>query len=146
MQTITRCACGLVRLTTDSRDASPAARELVSKVPSPPPLAGTILGPPSSAHENRIYSLTVVCGMDYPVRNQPRRRQSTGMKRPVASNLAFSPLSGLAGAQDKPPKVQFVSKVNMNCVNQQTGLIEPRSFPLLANWQRKTTIEASSQT
>lgn len=27
---------------------------------------GTILGPPHSTHENRIYSLNIVCGKDYP--------------------------------------------------------------------------------
>ncbi|PVH16633.1 uncharacterized protein CXQ87_004928 [Candidozyma duobushaemuli] len=27
---------------------------------------GTILGPPHSTHENRIYSLSIVCGDDYP--------------------------------------------------------------------------------
>ena len=27
---------------------------------------GTILGPPHSTHENRIYSLSIVCGKDYP--------------------------------------------------------------------------------
>lgn len=27
---------------------------------------GTILGPPHSSHENRIYSLNIVCGSEYP--------------------------------------------------------------------------------
>ena len=29
----------------------------------------------------------------------------------------------------------------MTSVNQQTGVVEPRSFPLLGNWQRKTTLD-----
>ncbi|CCE73275.1 Piso0_000306 [Millerozyma farinosa CBS 7064] len=29
---------------------------------------GTILGPPHSTHENRIYSLTIVCGEEYPTK------------------------------------------------------------------------------
>ncbi|MCJ1336103.1 E2 ubiquitin-conjugating protein mms2 [Bachmanniomyces sp. S44760] len=51
---------------------------------------GTILGPPHSAHENRIYSLNIHCGDKYP---------------------------------DVPPTVQFVSKINLPCVDQRTGKV-----------------------
>lgn len=70
---------------------------------------GTILGPPhvrlhspplkeqlhvtdpaQSAHENRIYSLNIHCGNQYP---------------------------------DVPPTVQFVSKINLPCVDQRTGKV-----------------------
>ncbi|KAI9875412.1 MAG: E2 ubiquitin-conjugating protein mms2 [Pleopsidium flavum] len=54
---------------------------------------GTILGPPHSMHENRIYSLNIHCGDSYP---------------------------------DIPPTVQFVSKINLPCVDQRTGKYMPR--------------------
>ncbi|KAI9848125.1 MAG: E2 ubiquitin-conjugating protein mms2 [Thelocarpon superellum] len=49
---------------------------------------GTILGPPHSVHENRIYSVNIHCGDSYP---------------------------------DTPPTVQFVSKVNLPCVDPRNG-------------------------
>lgn len=68
---------------------------------------GTILGPPhvrfpdaqphpllnsigSECHENRIYSLNIHCGDNYP---------------------------------DVPPTVQFISKINLPCVDQKTGKV-----------------------
>ncbi|CAG80163.1 YALI0E29601p [Yarrowia lipolytica CLIB122] len=69
---------------------------------------GTILGPPHSAHENRIYSLTLECGPDYP---------------------------------DQPPTVKFISKINIPCVNQQSGVVIPANLPCLAHWKRSNTME-----
>jgi len=42
---------------------------------------------------------------------------------------------------DNPPIVRFQSRINMTCVNQETGMVEPSLFPMLANWQREYTIE-----
>lgn len=42
---------------------------------------------------------------------------------------------------DEPPAVRFQTRINMTCVNQETGLVEPRLFPMLANWQREYTME-----
>ncbi|EFA75902.1 putative ubiquitin-conjugating enzyme E2 [Heterostelium album PN500] len=42
---------------------------------------------------------------------------------------------------NKPPSVKFESKINIPCVNQQTGVVEPKNFPLLKDWSDKTTIE-----
>uniref|UniRef100_A0A0C9SA23 TSA: Wollemia nobilis Ref_Wollemi_Transcript_5266_1095 transcribed RNA sequence n=1 Tax=Wollemia nobilis TaxID=56998 RepID=A0A0C9SA23_9CONI len=42
---------------------------------------------------------------------------------------------------EKPPTVRFYSRVNMTCVNQQTGLVEPKHFSMLANWRREYTME-----
>eukprot|EP01113_Clastostelium_recurvatum_P034044 TRINITY_DN456_c0_g1_i1.p1 TRINITY_DN456_c0_g1~~TRINITY_DN456_c0_g1_i1.p1 ORF type:complete len:139 (-),score=41.76 TRINITY_DN456_c0_g1_i1:171-587(-) len=69
---------------------------------------GTIIGPNNTAHENRIYSLKIVCDKDYPM---------------------------------KPPQVRFTSKVNMACVNQANGNIEPKTFAILSGWNPKYTIE-----
>jgi ubiquitin-conjugating enzyme E2 variant len=76
-----------------------------------------------SAHENRIYSVNIHCGADYP---------------------------------DKPPILQFVSKINVPCVDQKTGKVrlknvsryfcsqsqvDPTKLPCLANWRREYTME-----
>lgn len=68
---------------------------------------GTILGPPHSTHENRIYSLTIVCGEKYP---------------------------------DEPPKVKFVSKINLPCVDSD-GTVLVSQFDTLKNWKRSYSME-----
>ncbi|CAN6173876.1 unnamed protein product, partial [Urochloa humidicola] len=42
---------------------------------------------------------------------------------------------------EKPPSVRFHSRVNMTCVNHETGLVDPKKFSVLANWQREYTME-----
>jgi len=69
---------------------------------------GTILGPPASAHDGRIYSLKIYCDNNYP---------------------------------NKPPTVRFTSKINLGCVNQANGVIEPSKFQALSNWKSSYTIE-----
>ncbi|CAL5338986.1 unnamed protein product [Camellia sinensis] len=69
---------------------------------------GTIIGPPNTVHEGRIYQLKLFCGKEYP---------------------------------DKPPTVRFQTQINMTCVNQDTGLVEPSLFPMLSDWQRECTME-----
>ncbi|KAJ5929459.1 hypothetical protein N7454_006409 [Penicillium verhagenii] len=69
---------------------------------------GTILGPPHSVHENRIYSVNIHCGPEYP---------------------------------DQPPTIQFVSQVNVPCVDQRSGKVDPTKLPCLAHWQRQFTME-----
>merc|ERR1712100_103320 len=59
---------------------------------------GTIIGPNSTNHEGRIYSLRLNCGPEYP---------------------------------NQPPSVHFISKINMNCVNQQTGQVRIIHFLFL---------------
>lgn len=68
---------------------------------------GTILGPPHSSHENRIYSLSITCDEHYP---------------------------------DQPPKVVFVSKINLPCVDA-TGQVLVKEFDTLKNWKRSYTME-----
>lgn len=69
---------------------------------------GTVLGPPHSAHENRIYSLRLYCGPDYP---------------------------------DVPPTVQFITQINLPCVNPRNGEVDPSKLPCLAQWKRDFTME-----
>lgn len=61
-----------------------------------------------SAHENRIYSLKMQCGDNYP---------------------------------DEPPSIQFVSQVNLPCVNPRNGVVDPKQLPCLAQWKRENTME-----
>ncbi|KAM7259532.1 hypothetical protein ACFE04_015273 [Oxalis oulophora] len=42
---------------------------------------------------------------------------------------------------EKPPSVRFHSRVNMTCVNHETGVVEHKKFGLLSNWQREYTME-----
>ncbi|GIZ40531.1 hypothetical protein CKM354_000386500 [Cercospora kikuchii] len=69
---------------------------------------GTILGPPHSVHENRIYSLKIVCGDKYP---------------------------------DEPPEVTFISKINLPCVDAQTGKVNLSAIRSLSTWKRDFTME-----
>ncbi|KAG6396756.1 hypothetical protein SASPL_142913 [Salvia splendens] len=69
---------------------------------------GTIIGPPNTVHEGRIYQLKLFCGKDYP---------------------------------DNPPNVRFQTRINMSCVNLETGVVEPNRFPMLSNWKRECTME-----
>jgi len=69
---------------------------------------GTILGPPHSNHENRIYTLSITCGENYP---------------------------------EEPPKVTFISKINLPSVDQTSGRVRASKFPVLGNWKRSYTLE-----
>ncbi|KAG0232918.1 E2 ubiquitin-conjugating protein mms2 [Actinomortierella wolfii] len=73
---------------------------------------GTILGPPHTVHENRIYSLTIHCGDKYPT---------------------------------VPPTVQFVSRINLPCVDQTTGHVIPSRLPCLSAWVDRYGIETVLQ-
>lgn len=61
-----------------------------------------------SVHENRIYSVKMHCGDNYP---------------------------------DVPPTIQFVSQVNLPCVNPRNGMVDPNQLPCLAQWKRENTME-----
>jgi ubiquitin-conjugating enzyme E2 variant len=42
---------------------------------------------------------------------------------------------------DRPPSVRFHSRINMNSVNQETGVVDARHFAMLAQWRRSYTME-----
>ncbi|KAF7345675.1 UBC-like protein [Mycena venus] len=69
---------------------------------------GTIIGPGHTVHENRIYSLKITCGEDYP---------------------------------DRPPTVQFLSRVNLPFVSSTDGRVDTARLPVLANWNRNSSLE-----
>lgn len=69
---------------------------------------GTIIGPPGSAHDGRIYTLRITCGAHYP---------------------------------DQPPLAWFRSKINLACVDQKDGRVDPSRCPTLQNWRRDYTLE-----
>ncbi len=42
---------------------------------------------------------------------------------------------------DVPPKIQFVSQVNLPCVDPKNGVVDPSMLPCLAQWKRENTME-----
>jgi len=42
---------------------------------------------------------------------------------------------------DFPPTIFFLTKINLPCVNQTTGEVEPSKFPVLSGWKRNYTLE-----
>ena len=42
---------------------------------------------------------------------------------------------------DQAPVVAFISKINLPCVNQSTGKVDPSKLACLAQWKRNYTIE-----
>ncbi|XP_015115345.1 ubiquitin-conjugating enzyme E2 variant 2 isoform X3 [Diachasma alloeum] len=47
---------------------------------------------------------------------------------------------------DDAPNVRFLSRINMNCINITTGaVVDNRSVPVLAKWQREYTIKTVLQ-
>jgi len=61
-----------------------------------------------TVHENRIYSLKIFCGEQYP---------------------------------ERPPTIQFISRVNLPFVSQTDGKVDPSKLPVLSNWNRNSSIE-----
>lgn len=59
-------------------------------------------------HENRIYSLLIVCDASYP---------------------------------DSPPVITFQTSINLPCVHQTTGRVDPAKLSVLANWKHNYTLE-----
>jgi len=69
---------------------------------------GMIVGPVGSTLQDRIISLSITCGGQYP---------------------------------DKAPQVKFSSRVNLSCVDQNNGTVEPRGLAVLGNWNRGCNME-----
>ncbi|KAJ7817715.1 UBC-like protein [Mycena olivaceomarginata] len=42
---------------------------------------------------------------------------------------------------DAPPRVQFLSRVNLSFVNQVNGDVDPAKLPVLAHWSRASSLE-----
>ena len=42
---------------------------------------------------------------------------------------------------DQPPTVQFLSQLNMPCVDPRNGMVDPKMLPCLAQWKRENTME-----
>ena len=42
---------------------------------------------------------------------------------------------------NKPPKVCFVTKIKMSCVNQSNGEVDRSKVNILKNWKKEYTLE-----
>ena len=69
---------------------------------------GTIVGPPNTAFDGRIYFLRITTGETYPAQQ---------------------------------PTVYFNSKINIPSVNQSTGQVDPKKFPMFVKWNPAYTME-----
>ncbi|ENN71579.1 ubiquitin-conjugating enzyme E2 variant 2 [Dendroctonus ponderosae] len=46
---------------------------------------------------------------------------------------------------DEPPVAKFISRINMNGINNSNGVVDSRHVPVLARWQREYTIKTLLQ-
>ncbi|XP_066257686.1 ubiquitin-conjugating enzyme E2 variant 1 [Euwallacea similis] len=46
---------------------------------------------------------------------------------------------------DEPPMAKFISRINMNCINSTSGVVDNRQVPVLARWQREYTLKTVLQ-
>eukprot|EP00099_Drosophila_melanogaster_P027259 NP_729062.1 Ubiquitin-conjugating enzyme variant 1A, isoform B [Drosophila melanogaster] len=46
---------------------------------------------------------------------------------------------------DEPPTLRFITKVNINCINQNNGVVDHRSVQMLARWSREYNIKTMLQ-
>jgi ubiquitin-conjugating enzyme E2 variant len=42
---------------------------------------------------------------------------------------------------DSPPTIWFLTRINLPCVNQQNGKVEPNLLAVLTHWKRQYTLE-----
>ena len=62
----------------------------------------------------------------------------------LAPNERLYELKLICGEEypEKPPKIKFVTKIAMGCVNQSTGWVDPTQLDCLKNWTRDNTIDS----
>ena len=60
----------------------------------------------------------------------------------MAPNERFYELKMIVGENypQEPPEIYFVSKINMNGINQKTGLVDKNSFAVLKSWTKNNTL------
>ncbi|EPE28964.1 UBC-like protein [Glarea lozoyensis ATCC 20868] len=83
---------------------------------------GTILGPPHSVHENRIYSLRIIA----PLPN-PNKKTAQYPK-------------GTPGYPVERPEVYFVNQINLPCVNPETGFVNQEQLAGVENWSQNLSM------
>jgi len=125
---------------------------------------GTIIGPPDTVHDCRIYSLQIYCGDSYPqTPPEVSKWQCHGRNRilvptcsggrgvwacpvtvvllllvfvsPAVSHLNLPPPRSLRYVQ-----VRFTSRINMVCVGSD-GSVNKKTFATLSNWDSSFTLE-----
>ena len=58
-----------------------------------------------------------------------------------ANRIYFVSITCGPNYPDEPPHIKFVSKINLDCVDQTTGDVKPEALHILQNWKRSHTME-----
>merc|ERR1712039_794654 len=62
------------------------------------------------------------------------------LRTPFQDNIYMLRIECGMDYPNKPPKVQFTSKINMTCVKQSDGEVDSKKFPLFNSWKYNNTI------